>query len=123
MLPELVRTSYGLFLFVVFPALAFLISLGMNWFLQYLYCGSVNISKIATASVITPVTTLSLTALTFFVPFLKSPIVQLFPESPQESLEEATFVKDMYGQAFYLFWAGVYGQTIGSGMISACPKA
>ena len=122
-LPQQVRASPALFLFLVLPALSYLISLSMNWFLQYMYCGSVNISKIATASAVTPVTTLSLTGLVYGLPFLKGPITQLLTESPQDNPEEATFVKDIWGQAFYLFWGGVYGQTIGSGMISACPSS
>lgn len=122
-LPQQVRAFPGLFLFLVLPALAYLISLSMNWFLQYMYCGSVNIAKIATASAVTPVTTLSVTGLAYWIPFLKSPITQLFTDSPTDNPEEATFVKDIWGTAFYLFWGSVYGQTIGSGMISACPSS
>ena len=122
-LPQQVRLFSPIFLFIVLPVLAYLISLSMNWFLQYMYCGSVNIAKIATASAVTPVATLSLTGLSYGLPFLKGPITQLFTDSPEMDPAEAAFTKDIWGQAFYLFWGAVYGQTIGSGMISACPSS
>jgi hypothetical protein len=122
LIPDTVRSMPSLFLFVVLPFLSFGISLIMNWFLQYMYCGSVSVSGITTASAVSPVTTLILNGLSYLMPFLRGPIKQLLPELPQENPEEAVFVQDIWGYAFYLFWAGVYGQTIGSGMIAACPS-
>ena len=122
LMPEVVRGVPALFLFVIFPFLSFLLSLFLNWFLQYMYCGAVSVNGITMASAMSPLTTEILVALAYFMPFLKNPVVQLLPELPQESPEEAMFVRDIWGYAFYLFWAGVYGQTIGSGMISACPS-
>lgn len=119
--PVLVRTYPLLFLFVVIPALSFLTSLFINLFLQYMYCGSTNINSTSMAASISPLSTVVLGGLSYFLPFIRLPISQLFPELPQESLEEAKFARDIWGYSFYLFWAGVYGQTIGSGMIAACP--
>ena len=75
------------------------------------------------AASISPLSTVVLGGLSYFLPFLRLPISQLFPELPQthESPEDAKFARDIWGYSFYLFWAGVYGQTIGSGMIAACP--
>ena len=122
LMPEVVRGVPALFLFVIFPLLSFLLSLFLNWFLQYMYCGAVSVNGITIAAAMSPLTTEILVALAYFMPFLKNPVLQLLPELPQESPEEAIFVRDIWGYAFYLFWAGVYGQTIGSGMISACPS-
>jgi hypothetical protein len=122
LMPEVVRGVPALFLFVIFPLLSFLLSLFLNWFLQYMYCGAVSVNGITMAAAMSPLTTEILVALAYFMPFLKNPVLQLLPELPQESPEEAIFVRDIWGYAFYLFWAGVYGQTIGSGMISACPS-
>lgn len=121
LMPDTVRSMPSLFLFVVLPILSFFMSLVINWFLQYMYCGSVSVNGITMASAVSPVATLVLNGLSYLMPFLRNPIKQLLPELPQESPEEAMFVQDIWGYAFYLFWAGVYGQTIGSGMISACP--
>jgi hypothetical protein len=122
LMPEVVRGVPALFLFVVFPLLAFVLSLFLNWFLQYMYCGAVSVNGITMAAAMSPLTTEVLVVLAYFLPFLKNPILQLLPELPQENPEEATFARDIWGYAFYLFWAGVYGQTIGSGMIAACPS-
>lgn len=121
LMPDSLRAMPSLFLFIVFPFLSFLTSLLMNWFLQYMYCGSVSVNGITMAAAVSPVATLVLTGLSYMMPFLRNPIIQLLPELPQENPEEAKFVQDIWGYAFYLFWAGVYGQTIGSGMIAACP--
>lgn len=120
-MPQMVRNMPSLFLFLILPLLSFLTSLLIDWFLQYMYCGSVSVSGITMAAAVSPVTTVILNGLAYLLPFIRGPIAQLLPELPQENPEEALFVRDMWGYAFYLFWAGVYGQTIGSGMIAACP--
>ena len=121
LMPDTVRALPALFLFVIIPLVSFVISLLMNWFLQFMYCGSVSLPGITMAAAMSPVATEILGGLAYLLPFLRGPITQLLPESPQENPEEALFTRDLWGFAFYLFWAGVYGQTIGSGMISSCP--
>lgn len=122
MLPAYVQTSPALFLFLVLPILSFGSSMLMNWFLQYMYCGSVSASGISIAASMSPLITFLFMTFVYFFSFLRSPIASLFPQMPQENPEEAVFTRDVWGYAFYLFWAGVYGQTIGSGMIAACPS-
>ena len=120
--PGYSREVSVVFLLAAISVLSLLTSLAMNGFLQFMYCGSVSFSKISIASLISPLTTFSLSLLAYFLPFLRGPIEQLFSESPQTNPEEVSLTKDIWGYAFYLFWGGVYGQTIGSGMISTCPK-
>ncbi len=128
MLPDFTRSYTILMLFVILPIFAFVVSLCSNLFLQYLYCGSASVGMVSLAATWSPLTTLALAVLAYFLPFLRSPVKQLFSESPQgagaalSSPEEATFVQDIWGYAFYLFWGGVYGQTMASGMIATCPK-
>lgn len=121
MFPTVVKSAPLLFLFVVFPILSFFTSAFINWFLQYLYCGAVSVPGVFTASVSSPIATVILAGLAYIMPFLRSPVSQLFPELTQVPPEEAAFTKEIWGYSFYLFWAGVYGQTLGSGMIAACP--
>jgi hypothetical protein len=121
MFPAAVAAAPFLFLFVVFPILAFFNSVFINWFLQYLYCGSVSVPGIFKAAVVSPIATVILGGLAYMLPFLRSPVTQLIPELPQDSTEDARFAREIWGYSFYLFWAGVYGQTIGSGMIAVCP--
>jgi hypothetical protein len=119
--PDSVRTMMPLFLFVVIPIFSFLTSMFMNWFLQYMYCGAVSIGTISLAAAMSPLLLVILSCLAYFLPFLRSPVTQLFSELPQESPAEAKFTRDIWGYCFYLFWGGLYGQTIASGMTAACP--
>lgn len=119
--PDTVRASPALFLLVVIPILSFCTSTFINWFLQYLYCGSVSLPKIFSAASMSPLATVVLTGLSYMMPFLRSPVTQLVAEVPEGAPEDAVFAREIWGWSFYLFWAGVYGQTIGSGMISVCP--
>jgi hypothetical protein len=121
MLPAYVQGFPALFLFLVIPAFSFLSGLLLNWFLQYMYCKGVNVSAISMASALSPLLVYILGGLAYFLSFLRAPINQLFTELPQESPQEAVFARELWGYGFYLFWAGVYGQTLGSGMIAACP--
>jgi len=127
LIPDTVRAVPALFLFVVFPLVSFLTSLFFNWFLQYMYCGAVSVNGITMAAAMSPLNTVILMGITYIMPFLKNPITQLLPEVPstsapgERSPEDLAFAREIWGYSFYLFWAGVYGQTIGSGMISTCP--
>lgn len=127
LMPDTIRAVPALFLFVVFPFLSFLTSLFLNWFLQYMYCGAVSVNGITMAASMSPLNTVILMALTYMMPFLKNPVLQLLPELPQDAIagnpEDAQFAREIWGYSFYLFWAGVYGQTIGSSMIAACPSS
>ena len=119
--PDSVRTMLPLFLFVIIPILSFLTSMFMNWFLQYMYCKSVSAGTISMAAGMSPLLIVVLSLFSYFLPFLRSPVTQLFAELPQDSPEEAKFARELWGYSFYIFWAGLYGQTLASGMIAACP--
>jgi len=120
-LPDSVRNLLALFLFIVIPVLSFLTSMFLNWFLQYMYCGSASASAISIGASISPLLVFVLGGLSYFLPFLRTPVTQLFTELPQGSPEEAMFAREIWGHCFYLFWAGLYAQTVASGMMSACP--
>jgi hypothetical protein len=119
--PDTVRAAPALVLLAVIPLLSFCTSSFINWFLQYMYCGSASPSKILTAASVSPLSVVILTGLSYLMPFLRSPVTQLVPEVPQDGPEDAVFAREIWGYSFYLFWGGVYGQTFGSGMISVCP--
>ena len=52
--------------------------------------------------------------LLYFIPFLLSPLNDVLPNS----LDLVT--KSVLSKGFYMFWAGLYGQTIASGFLQAC---
>lgn len=119
--PDSIRAAPALFLLVVLPFFSFVTSSFINWFLQYLYCGAADVNKIFMAGAVSPLTTLVIVGLSYILPFLRKPVTDLIPELPQGSTEDAVFARNIWGYSFYLFWGGVYGQTIGSGMIAVCP--
>jgi hypothetical protein len=120
-LPDSVRNMIPLYLFVIIPILSFLTSLFLNWFLQYMYCGAVSISNLSIGASMSPLFIFGISGLSYFLPFLRSPVTQLLTELPQGSPEDALFAREIWGYCFYLFWAGLYGQTLATGMVSACP--
>ena len=119
--PDAVRTMLWLFLFLIIPVTSFLTSMFLNWFLQYMYCGAVSVGTISLAASISPLLVAGLSLVSYFISFLRTPVTQLIPELPQESPEEAKFARELWGYVFYIFWGGLYGQTVASGMVSACP--
>ena len=120
--PDTIRGFPILFLFCILPVLSFFSSSLINLFLQYMYCGSANLGAIFTGGAISPLITIIIMALSYFLPFLRKPVTQLLSELPEGAPEDQIFARDIWGWSFYLFWAGVYGQTLGSGMVSSCAK-
>ncbi len=120
-LPDSVRNMTAMYLFLILPILSFLTSLFLNWFLQYMYCGAVSVGTLSIGASMSPLFIFLFSGLSYFLPFLRSPVTQLFTELPQESPEDAKFAREIWGYCFYIFWAGLYGQTLASGMVSACP--
>lgn len=122
-LPASVRDMLPLYLFVIIPIFSFLTSMFLNWFLQFMYCGAVSVGGISLAASMSPLLSFVFSGLVYFIPFLRSPVTQLITEIPQDTPnpEEAKFARELWGYCFYLFWAGLYGQTVASGMVAACP--
>jgi hypothetical protein len=103
------------------PVLSYIASIFLHAFLQYIYCGAVSVSAISLAASMSPMFIAIFSLLSYFVSFLRTPVTQLFAELPQDSPEDAKFARELWGYVFYIFWAGLYGQTVASGMISSCP--
>lgn len=119
--PAFMLSNQWLSLFLILPILSFFTSTFINWFLQYLYCGSVNVSSIFLAASVSPAFTVGFSLLAYFFPFLRKPVNDLFGEVPPDALEDVKFARDMWGFSFYLFWAGVYSQTVSAGLVATCP--
>ncbi len=119
-LPELAVSNSSLFLFLVIPLFGFFTSSFVNWFLQYMFCKSINVGKIFSGAAITPGLLIGFSGLAYWLPFLRKPVDQLLPELTPDATPDMRFAHDMWGYSFYLFWAGVYSQTLAAGMVAAC---
>ncbi len=112
LLPTLYYTN-PLLIFAMIIPIAYITSLGINTLVQFLQCQKISMGQVAGVSLITPgfVTVFSL--LTYYIPFLRGPIESLIPEDRAD-------MKDRWAYLFYLFWAGMYGQTVASGLLTSC---
>ena len=120
MIPQVVVSYSLLVLLVALPIFGFFTSSFINWFLQYLYCSKINLGSIFTGAAITPGLTIPLLGLVYWLPFFRKPVDDLLPPVPSDATPDVLFSHDMWGYSFYLFWAGVYSQTLAAGMVSVC---
>jgi hypothetical protein len=121
MVPDFVRTLPLLTLLLILPAISFATSCFINWFLQYMYCGSISATGIISAGAISPGLVALFGGIVHWLSFFRRPVTDLFEALPPGSPEDMVFSREIWGYSFYLFWAGVYSQTLASGMMAACP--
>jgi hypothetical protein len=101
---------------VLLPTLGYAIAIGLNAFIQYISCGTINSSQIALGSLSV------LFSILFFLllsslGFIRAPIQSAVPLSLQ--------VKYGYAIAlgYYMFWAGMFGEAIAGGVAQSCNTA
>jgi hypothetical protein len=111
-------TNYGfsidLLKWIVLPTLGYLVALGLNMFIQQVSCGKSSITQIAIGSSPVPIAILFFLLITL-VGFVRAPIESAVPLA----------YKIQYGQsmalAFYMFWAGMFGEGLAGGFAQGCP--
>ena len=95
------------------PTLGYGITLGFNSFIQRISCSSVNIIQIAMGSLPVPIAII-LFLLLSLMSFIRSPVESALPSN----------LRDNYGGifaiAFYMFWAGMFGESVSSGFAQSC---
>lgn len=112
--PNLVKQYPLTFLLLGIPILSYLSGLGLNALSQYIYCNKVNFPQVALVSTFAPAFVLVFVALAWGLPVLRSPVESILPTTADADMRYAI------GFAFYLLWAGIYGQNIAAGMLQAC---
>jgi hypothetical protein len=115
--PTAVENTFRIVIFLILPLFSYLLSLGINTLHQYISCGTISFPSLALASSLTPVFILIVSLLSYFVPFIRSLVETALPATADSNMKRA------FGFAFYIFWAGIYSQTISSGLIQSCPGA
>jgi hypothetical protein len=111
-------TNYGfnmdLLKWLLLPTLGYLVALGLNMFLQQVSCGKSSITQIAIASSPIPIAILFFLLITL-IGFVRAPIESAVPLA----------YRTQYGQsmalAFYMFWAGMFGEGLAGGFAQGCP--
>ena len=115
-IPDYVKAMPMMSLLLVIPFLSYISGLGLNSLSQYIYCNKVSFPQVALVSTFAPAFVLLFTLLAWLLPFLRSPVESILPLTADSDMKYAM------GFAFYLLWAGIYGQNIAAGMLQSCPK-
>ena len=113
--PDYVKSMPLLALLLVIPVLSYVSGFGLNSLSQYIYCNKISVSQVALVSTFAPAFVIAFSLLVYFLPFLRSPVESILPLTADGDMRFAM------GFAFYLLWAGIYGQNIAAGMLQACP--
>jgi hypothetical protein len=116
MMPIFTRANPIVVLICIIPLISYIWGLGLNALSQYITCKAVSGQQIALASTIGPVFVLLFSTIAYFASFLRAPVESVLPLSADADMKYAL------GFSFYLLWAGMYAQTIASGMVQSCPK-
>ncbi len=100
----------------VLPALGYAVALGINAATQYISCKTLKIEQIAITSLSIPIAMYVFLLLTL-ISFIRKPIEMAVPMS----------YKAQYGGllaiAFYMFWAGMFGEGLAGGFSQTCPSS
>ena len=111
--------SYGIhadFLkWLVLPTVGYGIAVGLNAFIQSVTCGSVKIQQIAMGSLSIPIAILFFLILSLSS-FIRSPVEIAVP-----SYFRAKYA-GIFAVGFYMFWAGMFGESLASGLAQSCAK-
>ena len=97
------------------PLFGYLVAFGLNTGIQQLSCGRIQPGQIALVSGLIPLAIVIFLALTLSS-FIRSPIVDAVPLSYRLSYGK------IFALAFYMFWAGMFGEAVAGGFIQSCPK-
>ena len=100
---------------LLLPTLGYIFAFGLNSLLQYTTCTSVKIQQIALASIPVGISILVGLLITM-VPSIRNPISSILTGSTK------AVYGGSYAIAFYMFWAGMFGEAIASGMSQSCGK-
>lgn len=114
-----INTQYGFngnFLkWAILPTVGYLITIGFNAFIQSTRCKSINITQIAMGSLSVPIAIFGFLLLAL-IPFVRSPVEEAVPYGLRSKYAV------LFAIAFYMFWAGMFGESIASGFAMSCPS-
>ena len=99
----------------ILPALGYGIAIGLNSLNQYLTCKTIRPGQIAITSVTVPIAIFGFLLLTL-IPFIRTPIEMAVPT------EYMARYGGLIALAFYMFWAGMFGEGIAGGFSQSCPS-
>ena len=115
--PGFTDTYLPLFLFVLIPAISYVVSFGLNALTQYISCGTVSPAQVALAASLNPLYVVGFAFVSWILPFFQSFVSAVLPEGADETMKKSL------SYSFYLLWGGIYGQVFSGGFAQACPSS
>jgi hypothetical protein len=101
---------------LLLPTLGYGLAVALNSGVQNVFCNKTSIKQIATGGTVVPVAILIFLLLSTFG-IVRAPVEQAVPLA----------YRIQYGQsmalAFYMFWAGMFGEALAGGFAQACPAS
>ena len=114
-----ISSTYGvsanLLKWLFLPILSYVLTLGINAVIQATSCKTVDITKLASGALTIPVAVFLALLLTL-IGFVRAPIESAVPV--QYKLKYA----GLFAIAFYVFWAGMFGEALAGGLAQACTQ-
>ena len=101
---------------LLLPTIGYGLALTMNASVQQVFCKKVAIKQIAIGSTVIPVAILSFLGLTM-LGIVRAPVEQAVPLAYRLQYGSSMAL------AFYMFWAGMFGEALAGGFAQACPAS
>lgn len=99
----------------ILPTLGYGLTFTLNSFIQRTTCGSTNLAQIAKGSITVPLAMFGFLLLTL-LQRVRSPIEISVPA------ELRAQYGGIFALAFYMFWAGMFGESVAAGLAQSCPS-
>ncbi len=100
---------------LILPTLGYGLAFILNTFIQRTTCGSTNLAQIAKGSITVPLAMFGFLLLTL-LQRIRSPVEVSVPP------ELRARYGGIFAIAFYMFWAGMFGESVAAGLAQSCPK-
>lgn len=101
---------------ILLPTLGYGLALAINTGVQQVFCKKSNVRQIAIGSTTVPVAILLFLSL-LMLGFIRAPVEQAVP------LQYRLQYGSSMALAFYMFWAGMFGEALAGGFAQACPAS
>ena len=110
---EQFNVSFIPFIWIAMPVIGYLIACAVNALTQQVSCSSIDIKKVFMTSFYNPIFILVFLLISWFSVF-RSPIEGMLIFIPDN------FIRTTVAYGYYMFWAGLFGEAIGSGIAQGC---
>jgi hypothetical protein len=103
------------YIWLILPVLSYALTFVSLGAINYIKCGSVNFTLVGTSSIFTFGSVIFFLILSYFS-FFQNFIIPVIPANLQYTYGA------IVATAFFMFWAGLYGNAFGYGFVQSCPS-